>query len=403
MFLDLIFGKESPISFNVTRAIWALAFVGSILFIREMSSYLRVYCLLAYAFVFILMLESYNNYGTFFVYPRVFSKLFMLFGVFFVYGFYKKFEEKIQLKQVVNLILIFFVLNVAIVNRDAFSLSAFAAHDRGLSASSTQLLLIPCLFYFNSYFYEKKVSYLFKFLIVIGLIGFLQYRTVWVTAAFGLLANLLFLFKSKIKITFDALIPIAIVGVIIGSIASFFIFSNETIMKKIVENIDDLMNPTSQGTGNWRYVQFQSYWPFVLENPIIGMRFEGFELPVQFFDRDVLAFEDGTGHHFHSNYLDKLFYFGIVGTVFFILPSFIYIFSNLFRIKNLSRDQLALTSFAIAGLVFGISYLWETHYYGTLGLTLFFLDSKFHNKENEEEIGDKLKDSEQELRKVTAI
>ncbi len=40
------------------------------------------------------------------------------------------------------------------------------------------------------------------------------------------------------------------------------------------------------------------------------MRFQGFELPIQFYDPDqpwLVVFPDGHGHFLHSHYIDTLF------------------------------------------------------------------------------------------------
>ncbi len=374
MFIQIPFGQETPMILNYQRFIWAFAFLFSFLFINHMSNFMRGWFVLLTILLILLILNSLIEYGHPVKYPRVFSKVFQVYSIFFVYGFYKKFKGKISVDNLVYLISFGFILNVLIVNRDILSVSSFANHERGLTADSVYFLMIPCIFYFNKYFAEKKITYMYLFLLTMFFIIFLQHRTVWVCTALGLIVNILLMHKNNLKITFNSAIPIAMIVVVVGFLASFFILKNETILNKLSENVDDILNPTSQGTGNWRWVQFTSYWPYIVDNFTFGMRLEGFELPVQFFDRDTLAFEDGTGHHFHSQYVDLLFYFGIVGTGVVFIPSIFYVVKYLLSLEKLNLDQLVIISFISTSILFGLSYKWTINVYAALGLAFYFLE-----------------------------
>src|SRR5690606_20098813 len=95
------------------------------------------------------------------------------------------------------------------------------------------------------------------------------------------------------------------------------------IADKINENIANISNPKQDttNTSQWRMQQYESYWPYVQQHLIEGMRLAGFELPIQFYhpEAGVAFFEDGTGHHFHSFYYDTIFYFGIIGVSIFVI------------------------------------------------------------------------------------
>lgn len=391
MFLETILGSGTPLALDYSRVAWIISFFGGLMFINYMSPIMKVWCMSILLGFCYLMLESLYLYGNPFQYPRVFSKILMVFGIFFVYGFSKKFNGKLKIEYVVNFISLFFFLNVLLINRDAFSLSSFANHERGLLAESVYFLIIPCLYYFNGYFLNKSIKSLYLFFLFFACIIFLQHRTVWVCTAFALLVNLLLLKKTKAQLNVESMIPVAIFLLLVMFFAGFFVFSNDVIMNKLAESVDDLMNPTSQGTGNWRWVQFTSYWPFVVDNILFGMRLEGFELPVQFFDRDTLAFNDGTGHHFHSLYIDRLFYFGFIGLFLLIIPPLVYIINLLSSIKRISIDQIVLVCYIATALVYGISYKLQPNVYATLGLAIYFLEylkeeQDKENKQNKNEI-----------------
>jgi len=375
MFLETVLGAETPLALPYTRIVWVISLLGGLYFINYMSPFMKVWCILNFLTFFILILESLYEYGNPFQYPRVFSKVMLIFAIFFIYGFHKKFKNKIDLGHVVFAIGIFFFLNVILINRDAFSVSSFANHERGLLAESVYFLLIPCLYFFNGYFIKRKVKDLYLFCLFFALIIFLQHRTVWVCTAVALILNLLLLKKTTAKLNVESMIPVVIFLVLVSVFAGFFVFTNDVIMGKLSESIDDLMNPTSQGTGNFRWVQFTTYWPFIMDNFVFGMRLEGFELPVQFFDRDILVFEDGTGHHFHSLYVDRLFYFGIFGLLLVMLPPIYYITKLISKLKRMTIEQIVLVCYVATGITYGLSYQLQPNVYALIGLAIYYLET----------------------------
>ena len=387
MFLETVLGAETPLALPYTRVVWAVSLIGGIYYINYMSPFMKFWCIANFLTFFLLMIESLYVYGSPFQYPRVFSKIMLIFAVFFIYGFHKKYKDKINLSHVVTAIGLFFFLNVILINRDAFSVSSFANHERGLLAESVYFLLIPCLYFFNGYFLKKKVTDLYLFFLFFALIVFLQHRTVWVCTAVALTLNLILLKKTTAKLNVESMIPVAIFLLLVIFFAGFFVFTNEVIMNKLAENVDDLMNPTSQGTGNFRWVQFTTYWPYILDNLLFGMRLEGFELPVQFFDRDVLVFEDGTGHHFHSLYVDRLFYFGVVGLLLVMLPPIYYIIKSVNSLRRMTIEQIVLVCYVASSITYGLSYQLQPNVYALIGLAIYYLETL-----NAEQEQDRLED-----------
>ncbi|WP_299826463.1 O-antigen ligase family protein [uncultured Pontibacter sp.] len=345
--------------------------------IRYMSSYMRFAFILTLLFVVGMVFESFLKYNTPLIYPHVFLKVFLFFYTFFIYTYYRK-NEYLNLEHVIWFILIGFSLNVAIVNRESLSIAAFTSHDRGVYATSVYMIVIPFLYFMSKYLFKGGLFNMAMAFLVLFLIVFFQHRTVWITTAGILIVYVLLVkFKSATEVNFKKLIPLGVTVFILGIISSAFVFSmNPEIVEKFQENFSDIENMDSQGTGGWRYQQFMSYWPFVVENPIWGMRFEGFELPIQFYRDDINApvFEDGNGHFFHSFYMDVLFYIGTVGMLLFWLVKF-YAIHRGFKLKHLTQEQIVLLSFITSGFVFGISYILPYFFYAILGLTIAYLDS----------------------------
>ena len=345
--------------------------------IKYMSSYMRVAFILTLLFVMGMVFESMLKYSTPLIYPHVFLKVFLFFYTFFIYTYYRK-NEYLNLEHVIWFILIGFSLNVAIANRDSLSIAAFTAHDRGVYATSVYMIVIPFLYFMSKYLFKGGLFNMAMAFLVLFLIIFFQHRTVWITTVWVLAIYVLLVkFKSATEVNFKKLIPLGVTVFIIGLISSAFVFSmNPEIVEKFQSNFSDIENMDSQGTGGWRYQQFMSYWPFVVDNPIWGMRFEGFELPIQFWRDDINApvFEDGNGHHFHSFYMDVLFYIGTVGLLLFWMVKF-YAVHRGFRLKHLGQEQIVLLAFISSGFVFGISYILPYFFYAVLGLTIAYLDS----------------------------
>lgn len=345
--------------------------------IKYMPPFLRVTFALTLLYVVGMVFESLLKYNTPLIYPHVFQKVFFFFYIYFIYTFYKK-NEYLNLEHVVWFILIGFLLNVVLIHRDSLSLSAFTNHERGVYATSIYMLVIPFLYFMSRYLFKGGLFTMVMAFFVLFLIIFFQHRTVWISTAFILAVYVLLVnFKSKTKVNFKKLIPLAVVIGILGIVLSAFVFSiHPEIIEKFQESVSDIENYDKQGTGGWRYQQLISYLPFVQENFVWGMRFEGFELPIQFYrdDIDQPVFEGGNGHHFHSFYLDVLFYVGFVGLMLFWLVKF-YAIGRVFRKKYLNQEQIVLMAFISSGFVFGLSYVLPYFFYAILGLTLIYLDT----------------------------
>ncbi|MDX2305229.1 MAG: hypothetical protein NW226_20630 [Microscillaceae bacterium] len=352
----------------------------SVLFFRQYTPYMRNWYILLSLYFSFCIFESYYFYNTPMKYNHVFAKIMVFYLIFSIYGFYKRFD-KIRVMDIVLIYLTGFVLNAVLINSAAFSLSAFATNHRGLSSESVYGMTLVVVYFFNKYFSSRNIIYLLCFYAAIGIVLFLQHRTVWLCTGLALFINFLFISRSPVKIDVPSLIPVAISLLLMSMSLGVVIVSNEKVMARIEKSIEDISNPTGNdkddevSTSEWRYMQFQSYWPFVEERFLLGWRLEGFELPVQFIDPSgVMIWEDNTGHHFHSFYMDRLFYEGVLGLFLTVIPAFIYVFALTLRKKIFSVDQISLFAFIITGLLYGVSWDWQIYYIGILGYAIFKLE-----------------------------
>ncbi|QCR22814.1 O-antigen ligase [Pontibacter sp. SGAir0037] len=348
----------------------ALAFLYSTFYFKRMSPFMRFAFGLTTLYLLAMMFESYYYYNSIMIYPHVFQRILFLYYIYFVYTFYKG-NYHLKFSHVVWFILAAFWLNVIIVNPHTLSISSFTNHNRGVHSTSVYMLVVPFLYFLSRYLYKGGFFDLFMSLFVLLNIFFFQHRTVWVSTAMVLVVYyLLIRFKGNEPINFvGRLMPVATVMVILGIASSAFLFSEHPeIIDKVQESISDIENMDSQGTGGWRYQQWLSYLPFIEENFMFGMRNEGFELPIQFYrdDIDQPVFEDGNGHHFHSFYVDILFYIGFAGLLLFCLAALYVIWKSLTK-RSITDKEIILVSFVSTGFVFGISYVLPAFYYAFLG------------------------------------
>ncbi|MDX5438663.1 MAG: O-antigen ligase family protein, partial [Pontibacter sp.] len=380
MYLELLSGNNEATLGSILSIMVKLnagiAFLYSAYRFQSMSPFMRVVFVLVTLYVFGMSMESYYKYSNFFVYPHVFLRLLLFYFVFFIYTFYKN-NDYLRLNHIINFILIGFVLNVVLIHPEALSISSFTNHERGVNATTMYMLVIPFLYFASKYLFEGGFYNLIMSFVVVLAIIFFQHRTVWVCMT-GILAVYVYLvkFKANTHVNFGKLIPIAFVIAVLGIVSSAFLFSiHPEIIEKFQSNFSDIENASEQGTGGWRYNQFLSYLPFIKENFFMGMRLEGFELPIQFYrdDLDAPVFEDGNGHHFHSFYVDVLFYIGMVGMMLFMLMQF-YAVKKGFTSRTLNEKQIVIFAFITSGFVYGISYILPYFFYAFLGLAIAYLE-----------------------------
>jgi hypothetical protein len=354
-----------------------IAFLYSAFYFMRMSTFMRVAFVLLTTYVFALSFESKYFYNSFMVYPHVFQKVLVFYNIFFIYTFYRG-DNPFKFSHMVYFILIVFLLNVVFINPHAVSISSFTNHERGLWSSSVYMMVFPFFYFLSKYFYKGGIFNLGLTFFCLLCIFFFQHRSIWITTAVMLVVYyLLIKFKAQEKINFvGKLMPVATVGVIIGIASSAFLFSmHPEILDKVAESISDIQNYDKQGTGGWRMTQINSYLPFVYDNFVFGMRFEGFELPIQFYrdDIDQPVFEDGNGHFFHNFYLEVFFYMGLIGMILFLIPALYAVIKGL-TMKSLTTNQIILHSLVVGAFILGLSYVLPTFFHGFLGLCIALLE-----------------------------
>ena len=341
------------------------------LFFRRFPYFLKVLYVLSLLYFLYLVMESAYLYHSFFKFPLVFTKFSRIFYVFGFYIYYSYFEKE-NIKYIIYLILAGFVINILFMKLGSISLGSFLTNQRPLNAFSAFLILLPVLYFGNNSIQYKDQRNLIVTILLLLILVFLNHRTIWVATVVALAANFFLLNKNRdININFSIfirLIPIVVVAIVVVTLAITY-RNDEKIVDSIIARGQEIFNPVEEGTtGNWRYMMYLSYKPYLEEYFFTGMRLKGFELPCQFYNEaNQPVFEDFTGHHFHSFYLAKIFWFGLIGLILFLAPVLNLIYAVLIR-DRIGKEMIILLSFIISGLAVGISYNLSEYYFGMVGL-----------------------------------
>lgn len=371
-------GSESTEIVPVEKYLILLACALSMVFINRLNSFTRNWVIFIFALLVIYMLESYYTYYSFMMYPHVFAKIMIYFLIPFAFLAYKDPKPELLLHTTYFIIVIFFV-HLLLYKTEVLSLQSFVDTKRGFTAQSTYFILLPGIFFLNVYLRDRKMVYLLLFMGIMFFILYLQHRTVWLSTLFALSLNFLLIRKADFSFPLSAFTPFIVIPLVAGFLLfSFVLSTNPEVVDKFVERIEDIQNVDSQGTGSWRLEQFRSYWPYIEDNLALGMRLKGFELPIQFYHSEagIAFFDDGTGHHFHSFYVDRMFYFGLLGLV-MVLPLVFYFVNKTRQKYTFTAEQLTLVTYVASGLVFGISYNLPGFYFGIVGIAISYINQTY--------------------------
>ncbi|RPD44967.1 hypothetical protein DNI29_19940 [Hymenobacter sediminis] len=365
--------EETPLAGQLRYALLGFGVVSLVLYGRRLPQLAWRWLLVVLLAHGLLALESYAEWGAWMAYPHVFSKLTDLLTLLGFFAFYYRFGLP-PMGTLMVLLLTALFGSLLLNHPEALSLGAFLENERGFTVTSAYLFLLPALYYLNRYFAGGGVVSMLVCLGCLAMILFLQHRTVWLST---ILALLLTAFLARRigppQLLLRRLTPLLLVPMLLGLTGGLaVVLDDPQVLRKLSSSLDDIQHVDKQGTGSWRLKQFEAYVPFILERPVAGWRNEGFELPVQFYgsDDDAPVWEDRTGHHFHSFYMDRLFYFGILGVLLAIAAPFLLVVRFLRRPGPIPPVVLALVAFSGSSLQYGFSFDWPLYLYGLLGLGL---------------------------------
>ncbi|MEO6000845.1 MAG: O-antigen ligase family protein [Chitinophagaceae bacterium] len=335
--------------------------------------YLGLFTLILIRMVF----ESMYKFNTPFQQFTLFTVLFPVVYTIFIKYVFRYYDLDI-LEFVAKFYLFAYILIMLIYGRGfSFSLESvdmddygpFSGDSRIVHARSIFTMIIPLLYYMHRYIVTKKWTFLIPFVFCFMVILLHQHRSVWSSALVAMFIYFLSSFNTgKLKATrFSRL---AMGSLIVLGISIFFLINlAPSFIDFLVDRFSEIFDPSREdGTGSFRRLQRDTYFPYFLQRPVFGWTFEGFNLVNPLVD----WWPEKSGQHFHEGYMEMLYYHGVVGLL--LKYSFlIYLVVKAFS-KKLSEQAIILVAFAISGLIFSLSYVLPLVFWGHVGMCLFYLE-----------------------------
>lgn len=348
-------------------------------------------CIGIFTFVMVrLVLESLLKYDSFFKQLTMFTVLFPVIYTLFVKYLLRSMKLDL-LEFIAKFYLLTYIVFMVLFGRGfSFSLEAvemddygpFSGDSRVLHASHIFMIIIPFLWYLNKFITTRRNIFLLPFFLCVAIILLHQHRSVWSST----LVAVFFYFLASIRNGAQSMNGLGKLGFGVAGVLllTYFFASNLApgFLEFLGERFSEIFDPAREGsTGNFRIEQREVYSAMVLERPVFGWTFEGFEMPNPLVD----WWPEMTGQHFHEGYMEMLFYHGVVGLVlkyFFVF----YLCYQIFR-RDLSDESLILAAFGISGLLFSFNYVLPVVFFGHIGMCLYYFerDAEAEDEEMDED------------------
>lgn len=363
--------ETGVVSDTITKLLTIFCFLYSVYNYKRIFEHNKKIFLALILGVVYLILKSLVYYGTPVVYPSVISRVLILFVPLAVIEIYRK-GNGITLQKLMNIYAIFFFIKLFLAGT-IFKLG-YGSDERINSADEAYIMYFIFLYYFNMYFFNRRLKDILFAVIALVFVILFQHRTIWSLFVIVLLINTFYVVKYKIyQFTFLFKASFAIATIIAIIIFSFY--QNSKLNDTLKEDLGDITNITEQGTGAWRLLQAGLYMDKFTEKPILGWDYQAFAIG------ELLSLEVGdgsetdTGTHIHIQYVDILYYTGLVG-----LAAFLYIIlrtiSLLWRKKNKTVESVTLLFFVFSSIIFSFSYRVEIFNWAIIGIGWYIAISK---------------------------
>jgi hypothetical protein len=323
-----------------------------------------------------LVLQSLLQFHSVFKHFQIFYVIFPVVYTIFIKHLFRKWNAN-MLEFVAGFYLIIYFVFMALfghefsfsLNDTSYNTGPFSGDSRILHAQSVYMIIIPFLWYLNKFISTKKGGDFMLFLLCFVIILIHNHRSVWSAAIFAMMMYFIVLVRNSAK----SLSGVTAFFAITFSLLLFSLTIISSVAPELLGNFasrfSEILNPAKEGsTGGFRLEQAAIYMGFIVEKPVFGWSFEGFDLDNPYVD----WWESGTGHHFHHGYIEVLFYHGVVGLI--LKYSFlIYILFKAFS-KKLNKEAIILVPFCISGLLFSFNYTLPLVFWGHVGMCLYYIE-----------------------------
>lgn len=374
--LSWIFTQNAQLNNVTVKGISIGIFAYLLTQLKELKTSEKIFVGIFTVLIIKLISESLLQYRSVFVHFQIFYVIFPVVYTIFIKHILRKWQANI-LEFVAGFYLLIYFVFMALFGHDfSFSLNEtsyttgpFSGDTRILHAQSIYMIIIPFLWYLNKFITTKKGGDFFLFLLCFVIILVHQHRSVWSAAIFAALIYFMVLVRNSKSSMGGVTTFFAItVSLLVFSLTIISSVAPE-VLGHFADRFSEILNPGKEGsTGGFRLEQAAIYMAYILEKPVFGWGFEGFELDNPYVD----WWESGTGHHFHHGYIEILFYHGIVGLL--LKYSFlVYILYKAFS-KKLNKESIILIPFCISGFLFSFNYTLPLVFWGHVGMCLYYLE-----------------------------
>lgn len=381
LFTEAIFSWLLIPNSIIIQAYEKLLGIGVYIFLLYRFNFLKtsekIYVGIFTALMLRLVLESLQQYNTFFQQLTMYTVLAPVMFVIFIKTVCRSHQFDL-LEFLAKFYIFTYIVFMVMYGRGfSFSLEQVEMTDYGPTSGDTRIvharsvfmMIIPLLWYLHQFIQFKKIKYVLPFLFCFGVILIHQHRSVWSSAILAMLIYFGASIRAK-QIKLTALASTIAYALIFLIIALFFVSNMAPgFLDFMADRFSEILNPAKEGsTGNFRIQQREVYGELFKQHPFFGWTFQGFEMPNPLVD----WWPEKTGQHFHEGYMEMLFYHGIVGLLFkysFLLYFIYKIFS-----KKLSVEAIILMAVCLSGLLFSLNYVLPLVFWGHVGLALFYIE-----------------------------
>lgn len=369
------------------QKIFGFVIYGYILFnITELKPNERIFVGVFTLIILRLVLESLYIFNTFFEQLTMYYVLFPAVYTIFIKNLCRKYDFDL-LEFLAKFYLLTYVIFMARFGRGfSFSLDeiemddygAFSGDGRIIHASSIFMMILPFLWYLNKLIKTRKSINIIPIAFCFVVILIHQHRSVWSSSIVALFIYLGINMRAN-KESVPRIWNLMFSGVIILFFTYFFV---STLFPELTdflgERFNEIFAPNQEGgTGYFRKQQRDTYGELFLQKPFFGWNFEGFEMKNPLVD----WWPEKTGQHFHEGFMEVLFYHGIVG--FAVKYGFLFYIAVRAFSKKLSESTIILMAFCLSGLLFSLSYVPQTIFWGHVGLCLYYLEKDDEHTEED--------------------
>jgi O-antigen ligase len=314
--------------------------------------------------VFFLMLEALHIYDKSTYSPFV-IKRFAYCGIAMSAYCLVSRQSDFKLKTYINILFLLYGLNQVVLGKILHY--DLTSDTRTTAASEALYLVLPLVYFLDRYLKQNTLRNLYKSVAVLGLIIFLLHRSVISTAIVAVfIVFILSLFgKTERMSGTPILVGVFALLLIIPVVSSVL---PQSKLSAFTENISGILSPKEDNTGSWRYEQSIYYWSKIIEKPLLGWRYEGYDKG-EIMEEENFA-EKGT--YIHSQYIDMLYNYGVAG----LAVNLIIILTTLYSLyrcnARMSTEQVTFFAFISSGLIYGISYQLPVYYWVIVGIGMFY-------------------------------